>query len=64
MKEYVKVYSAECILDVGARLAEGPHWWDERGLLIWVDIEDARIGLFDPESKTNYFMPMRTKFYC
>ena len=56
MKEHVKVYSAECILDVGARLAEGPHWWDERGLLIWVDIEDARIGLFDPESKTNHFI--------
>ena len=56
MKEHVKVYSAECILDVGARLAEGPHWWDERGVLIWVDIEDSRIGLFDPESKTNHFI--------
>ena len=44
MKEHVKVYSAECILEVGARLAEGPHWWEERGLLIWVDIEDSRIG--------------------
>ena len=56
VKEHVKVYSAECILEVGARLAEGPHWWDERGLLIWVDIEDSRIGLFDPQTKNNHFI--------
>ena len=48
--------SAECVLNVGARLAEGPHWWESRDLLIWVDIEDSRIGLFNPVDHTNRFI--------
>ena len=56
MKEHVSVYSSECVLNIGARLAEGPHWWDERGLLVWVDIEASRVGLFDPCQRTNRFI--------
>ena len=56
MHQQVRVYSSECVLDIGARLAEGPHWWEERGLLIWVDIEASRIGLFDPCRHTNRFL--------
>lgn len=56
MKERVSVYSSECVLNIGARLAEGPHWWDERGLLVWVDIESSRVGLFDPGQGTNRFI--------
>jgi sugar lactone lactonase YvrE len=37
-----------CVLDAQAGLAEGPHWWAEKGVLLWVDIEASRVGFFDP----------------
>ena len=57
-------FSAECVLNIGARLAEGPHWWESRGLLIWVDNEDSRIGLFDPVSRTNSFIHLDSHVGC
>ena len=38
---------ARCVLQAQAGLAEGPHWWDEKGVLLWVEIEASRVGLFD-----------------
>jgi sugar lactone lactonase YvrE len=37
-------------------LAEGPHWWAEKGVLLWVDIEASRVGLFDPVTGLNRFL--------
>lgn len=59
-----KKYSSQCVLDVGARLAEGPHWWSDRGLLLWVDIEDSRIGFFDPIQSGNHFLDVGSHVGC
>ena len=64
MHQQIRVYASECVFDVGARLAEGPHWWEERRLLIWVDIEASRIGLFDPFRKTNRFIDTASHVGC
>ena len=45
-----------CVLNVGAGLAEGPCWWAEKQVLLWVDIEASRIGLFDPQTGRNNFL--------
>ena len=52
------VLTARCVLPVAAGLAEGPCWWRERKLLLWVDIEASRIGLFNPETGGNDFLPL------
>ncbi len=44
------------MLPVAAGLAEGPCWWTERQVLLWVDIEASRIGLFDPATGNNDFL--------
>ena len=45
-----------CVLPVAAGLAEGPCWWAEKQVLLWVDIEASRIGLFDPQTGRNNFL--------
>ena len=45
-----------CVLDAQAGLAEGPHWWAKKGVLLWVDIEASRVGLFDPVTGLNRFL--------
>jgi sugar lactone lactonase YvrE len=45
-----------CVLDAQAGLAEGPHWWAEKGVLLWVDIEASRVGFFDPVACSNRFL--------
>ena len=45
-----------CVLPVAAGLAEGPCWWAEKQVLLWVDIEASRIGLFDPQTRRNHFL--------
>lgn len=45
-----------CVLPVAAGLAEGPCWWAEKQVLLWVDIEASRIGLFDPQTARNNFL--------
>ena len=47
---------ARCVLQAQADLAEGPHWWAEKGVLLWVDIEASRVGLFDPVTGLNRFL--------
>ena len=47
---------ARCVLQAQAGLAEGPHWWAEKGVLLWVDIEASRVGLFDPVTGRNRFL--------
>ncbi|MDA7432075.1 SMP-30/gluconolactonase/LRE family protein [Synechococcus sp. AH-601-O06] len=44
------------MLPVAAGLAEGPCWWAEKQVLLWVDIEASRIGLFDPQTARNNFL--------
>ena len=55
---------ARCVLEAGAHLAEGPHWWAERSKLLWVDIEASRIGLFDPCSGQNSFIDVGCHVGC
>ena len=50
--------TSRCVLNIGAGLAEGPCWWTERQVLLWVDIEASRIGLFDPQTGRNDFLPL------
>ena len=47
-----------CVLDAQAGLAEGPHWWAEKGVFLWVDIEASRVGLFDPVARSNRFLDL------
>ncbi len=47
--------NCRCVLPVAAGLAEGPCWWAEKQVLLWVDIEASRIGLFDPATGNNDF---------
>ncbi len=44
----VAEWTAECVLDAKATLAEGPSWLAGRQALLWVDIESSRVHLFDP----------------
>ena len=55
---------ARCVLEAGAHLAEGPHWWAERSKLLWVDIEASRIGLFDPCSGQKSFINVGCHVGC
>lgn len=48
--------TCRCVLPIAAGLAEGPCWWSERNILLWVDIEASRIGLFDPATGNNDFL--------
>lgn len=48
--------TCRCVLPIAAGLAEGPCWWSERKILLWVDIEASRIGLFDPATGNNDFL--------
>ena len=48
--------NCRCVLPVAAGLAEGPCWWAEKQVLLWVDIEASRIGLFDPQTAKNHFL--------
>ena len=48
--------NCRCVLPVAAGLAEGPFWWAEKQVLLWVDIEASRIGLFDPQTGRNNFL--------
>ena len=48
--------TCRCVLPIAAGLAEGPCWWSERNILLWVDIEASRIGLFDPVTGNNNFL--------
>ena len=46
------------VLQARAGLAEGPHWWQEKHLLVWVDIEASTIGLFDHSTGRNRDLPI------
>ena len=46
------------MLPAAAGLAEGPCWWADRKVLLWVDIEASRIGLFDPATGNNHFLSL------
>jgi sugar lactone lactonase YvrE len=46
----IAALSAECVLDCGCRLGEGPVWNAEQGRLDFVDIMDGRLHHFEPRS--------------
>ena len=48
--------NCRCVFPVAAGLAEAPCWWAEKQVLLWVDIEASRIGLFDPQTGRNNFL--------
>lgn len=41
-------FQASLVLDAHARLGEGPVWDQERGQLVWVDIESGSLHRFNP----------------
>jgi sugar lactone lactonase YvrE len=57
---------AEFLLDVGARLAEGPVWDDRTQRLLWVDIEGRRLHWYDPATREDrsLVMPSRIGMVC
>jgi len=50
-------WTAECVLDAKATLAEGPCWLESHQALLWVDIEGSSICLFDPQTGDNQKWP-------
>jgi sugar lactone lactonase YvrE len=42
----------ELVADVHANVGEGPVWWPEEGLLLWVDITPGHVHVLDPASST------------
>lgn len=46
-------FHAELILDQKALLGEGPSWSSDAAKLLWVDIVQKKIFLFDPADRTN-----------
>jgi sugar lactone lactonase YvrE len=38
----------ELVADVHADIGEGPVWWPEQGLLLWVDITRGHVHVLDP----------------
>ena len=42
------MHTAECALDCGAELGEGPVWDPQDGVLYWVSIKAQEIHRFDP----------------
>ena len=49
---------AECVLEVPAVLGEGPCWWSEQQVLLWVDIESSVVCRFDPQTGANHTWQM------
>lgn len=53
----IQEWTADCVLDGKATLAEGPCWLEAEQALLWVDIEGSRIGLFEPATGDNREWP-------
>jgi sugar lactone lactonase YvrE len=53
--------SADIALRIDAILGEGAIWDKFRQRLLWVDITNQRVGLFDPESGTNEMLQLESK---
>lgn len=51
-------WTAECVLDAKATLAEGPCWLEDDQQLLWVDIEQSRICRFCPETGENHVIQL------
>ncbi|MFP6675699.1 MAG: SMP-30/gluconolactonase/LRE family protein [Pirellulaceae bacterium] len=51
-------WSCECILDAKATLGEAPSWLEESASLLWVDIEQSRIGILDLATCQNRFIQL------
>jgi sugar lactone lactonase YvrE len=49
-------WTADLVLDAGARLGEGPIWSRDEGLLYWVDIDLGRVHRFDPTRTTDDYV--------
>ena len=49
----MQTLTTECVLYEKAILGEGPVWREETQDLIWVDIESARVCIFNPTSGEN-----------
>lgn len=46
----MQTYQPELVLSTGAILAEGPAWDESIARLLWVDIPDKKLHVFDPAS--------------
>lgn len=51
--EEMKNHKVELSLKVKAKLGEGAFWDHKEKVLYWVDIEDRKVFLFDPLTKSN-----------
>ena len=47
------VYQVENLVDVKARVGEGPVWDGRRGLLYWTDIQTGRLFEYSPATHVN-----------
>jgi sugar lactone lactonase YvrE len=54
----VEQWTAQCVLDAKAVLAEGPCWLEDQQKLLWVDIEGSRVHVFDPASGEDRYFDM------
>ncbi|MBP2302834.1 SMP-30/gluconolactonase/LRE family protein [Azospirillum picis] len=56
--------SFACILDIHAKLGEGPVWSAAEQVLYWVDIKGRTLNRFDPAAGTNHAMEMPEEIGC
>lgn len=45
--------AVECVFQARAQLGEGPSWIPWLRKVLWIDIEQSRVHLFDPVSRSN-----------
>lgn len=58
MAGFTRYRDAEVLVNLHARLGEGPRWDHRSGLLAWVDILGGHVHLTDPETGTTKSIPV------
>jgi uncharacterized protein len=58
----MKTYQAQLALDARVKLGEGPAWDARTGKLLWVNIMDAEVHVFDPKSGEDRVIDLSDRF--
>lgn len=61
-KQPMKKYQASLLMDTKSALGEGPAWDERTGKLLWVNIMEAQVNVFDPKTKENQVIDLSDQF--